>query len=95
MRIDNKPFDRNAGLSAAEAASSQSQSTAGSGRTGRHFAGEDSVSLSGMADLIALASRVSDTARNEHVSRIAAQYRDGSYVINNEALADALLSRAM
>jgi anti-sigma28 factor (negative regulator of flagellin synthesis) len=93
MRIENKPFDRNAGLSGAEASASQ-PSGGDNGRSWHVSAGKDSVSLSAMTDLIALASRVGDAGRSEHVARIAAQYRSGSYAINNEALGQALIDRA-
>ena len=94
MRIDNKQFDRNAGLAGAEAASGRTTDSANKNRNGRVSSGKDSVSLSAMADLIALASQVGESARGAHVSRIAAQYRSGTYVVNNEALADALMDRA-
>ena len=94
MKIDNKPFDRNSGVAGAEAATSQIRDAGHKSRGGLMFASGDSVSLSRMTDLVALASRVGESARAEHVNRIAAQYRSGSYVVNNEALAQALIDRA-
>ena len=94
MRIDPKPFDRNAGLSGTEAASTETSSGTSKTRSGQVSAGGDSVSLSGMMDLIALASHVADTGRSERVSRIAAEYRSGSYKVDTHALGDALIARA-
>jgi anti-sigma28 factor (negative regulator of flagellin synthesis) len=47
-----------------------------------------------MADLIALASSSSESSRSEHVAAIAARYRSGSYVVDNQALGEALINRA-
>ena len=93
MKIHNKPLDNNTGVSGAEAASTETASGSKT-RQGQKSAAQDSVSLSGMADLIALASSSSESSRSEHVAAIAARYRNGSYVVDNQALGEALIDRA-
>jgi anti-sigma28 factor (negative regulator of flagellin synthesis) len=94
MKIHNKPLDNNTGVSGAEAASTETAGLGSKTRAGQKSAGQDSVSLSRMADLIALASNSSESSRSEHVAAIAARYRSGSYVVDNQALGEALINRA-
>jgi hypothetical protein len=50
--------------------------------------------LSDLAALVARLASTVDTARADHVGRIASSYRAGTYGVDNLALADALIERA-
>lgn len=54
----------------------------------------DSVMLSGLTALLAKVSELGSNTRAELVQRVSAEYRSGTYTVDNLALADGLIDRA-
>jgi hypothetical protein len=92
MRVNDRQLDRNTGLGATEAAAFEKNE--GTSEASRHASdNRDSVTLSDLTALLARVSGEPTTGRTEHVSRIAGDYRAGLYVVNDLALAGALIDR--
>jgi hypothetical protein len=95
MRIDdnrlgmNAYLDRSPGPAAEDGESRSRLQGSGMGPS------RDSVAVSDLASLLSqVDGGQAGTARSEMVSRIAAQYHSGKYVIDTAALGDALIAGA-
>jgi anti-sigma28 factor (negative regulator of flagellin synthesis) len=68
---------------------------ASTGRASTSRANSDCVMLSDLTRLIAVVSGEVPASNSEHVARVASQYRNGTYVVDDTALAAALVDRAL
>jgi anti-sigma28 factor (negative regulator of flagellin synthesis) len=94
MRIDDNRMNNNAPLGASTAASmekldGQRKSQGSSGSVSR-----DSVAVSDLTNLLTHLGSQAGMNRSEIVSRVAAQYHSGRYVVDTAALGDALIASA-
>jgi len=94
MRIDDNRMRDSAPLGASTAASAHKLDNQRKSDHSSGAASRDSVAVSDLTNLLTQLGSQAGANRSEIVSRVAAQYHSGRYVVDTGALGDALIATA-
>jgi hypothetical protein len=94
MRIDDNRIGNNAPLGGAAATSGDKLDGQRKSQAPSSSVSRDSVAVSDLTNLLTQLTSRAGVDRSEIVSRVAAQYHSGRYLVDSAALGDALIAGA-